>query len=508
MPASKKVAYGSKKTKSKDVMLKQMLAKKQGKGLDKKSAKATEKEKCRQKVEEIAKQAKLTSKKKDASKQKDVSEKEAKIPKSKPKAEVTEREGALKRKAESESSCPKTPPTKRVHFKSPVVNGEKGTDDALLKILKKSELCAELDGAGMSAFLEYIKEKHPDCTAQEALCHMAAKKDLVLKNPKKEMEKTLRDAIFAAKQAQALAEASAEEEDAEDQDGDDDNDSAEEEDSGEEAEEPSPAGEEASGSEEDGEAAEETESEEEEHEEADDEEEPAVPNNENKGALVAAVQGTEANAAQVRNSTTHKADWDQFMRQVTARKVFPKKLTGEFKASKTDLFNVWMDSGKSWQKTELMVERKQSSKVLSRKDMEAVKAKKIIEEYGEEKGKALIKRRRECGLYYDDEDWPSDELETWIYMPKGRLLRAEDSFTESMSGKAKLDDKQAFDALTGADGPLASGSLPEIKAATEAGQKKLYQIMDEEGKAVTKKPKTPKNVENSVEEVVPKTPQE
>lgn len=323
------------------------------------------------------------------------------------------------------------------------------------------------------------------------------------------MEKTLRDAIFAARQAQALAEASAEEEEEEDEEDEEHNDG--EEDDGEEVEEDaSSQAEEEDGSEEDGEgeAQQETEGEEEEEEEEDTEVQPEGEGAGNTGTLVAAVQATEVNTTGARNSTTHKAEWDQFMRQVTSRKVFPKKLTGEFKANKTDLFNVWMDSGKDWQKTELMVEGKQTNEVLSRKEMVAVKAKKIIEEYGDEKGKALIKRRREAGLYYEDEDWPTDEMESWIYMPQGRLLREDHSVSETMSGKAKIDDKQAFNALTGADGPLAAGSLPEIKAATEAGQKKLFQIMDDEGKAVTKKAKAPKNAENTSEKVTPKTPQE
>lgn len=191
MPASKSAAVGKKtKPKSKEVVtLKKFLVKKQGKGEDKavKPAKAVEKEKCRKKVEEITKKGQENRKKKEKDATGKTPKEKHSEQKSEPKGKSAERAGILKRKqGSSDGPCPKTPPTKRVHFKSPSPDSEKVKDDALRKILKKSELCAELDGAGMSAFLEYIKEKHPaggqeGCSAQEpeegdgedlARCHL------------------------------------------------------------------------------------------------------------------------------------------------------------------------------------------------------------------------------------------------------------------------------------------------------------------------------------------------
>ena len=43
--------------------------------------------------------------------------------------------------------------------------------------------------------------------------------------------------------------------------------------------------------------------------------------------------------------------------------------------------------------------------------MNAVKAKNILKEYGDEKGKELIKKRRELGLWYLDDDYLINEMD-------------------------------------------------------------------------------------------------
>lgn len=100
--------------------------------------------------------------------------------------------------------------------------------------------------------------------------------------------------------------------------------------------------------------------------------------------------------------------------------------------------------------------------------------------------------------------------EAWIYMPVGRMLREDQIVKESMKARGKTQsDKAMMDALTGADGILSAGALPGVKAASEEGQKKLLQMMDDENKPVKKAPKVKnKEDETKAEAVKPKTTHE
>ena len=424
------------------------------------------------------------------------------------KKEVQKRPGILKRRADdggssTPSSGLRTPPSKRVHFKSP--DPSPAEDLAEREVLQEAEsvdvndkallmkLVAELDGAGMAAFLEYVKNTNPDQTAQEALCEVVQKKEIAQHHPKKVMENQLVDAIQKAKE---LVAAGAEAEAADEEDGEEDQGEEDEGEAGEDCEQS-----EAAAGQEEGEEEEEAE-----EDEVVDEEE-AEPTEASK-ALVKAAEKTKNNAEEVRNSSTMKTEWAVFMRQVQNKKVFPQKLTGELMRDKTNLFGLWLDSGRDWEKTTITAERRHSTSTLARKEMQAIKAKHILESLGAEKGKAIIQKRKDAGLYYLDEDWPDDEMETWIYMPQGRKLREDETVSEEISAKAKMDaDKQVFEAMTGEDGILAPGALPQMKAASEAGQKKLFQLMDDEKRAVVKKPKV-KGEGKGSEAVTPKTTKE
>ena len=107
-------------------------------------------------------------------------------------------------------------------------------------------------------------------------------------------------------------------------------------------------------------------------------------------------------------------------------------------------------------------------------------------------------------LYYS----PSSQ-ETWHYMPDGRTVRQDNVTSETFkaSGEKKLS-RPMLNALTSEDGPLAPGALPAIKAATEAGQKKLLQSLDEEKDSLKRKPEPPKEDAPELEDVTPKTPKE
>lgn len=228
------------------------------------------------------------------------------------------------------------------------------------------------------------------------------------------------------------------------------------------------------------------------------------------------------------------------------------------KKQKVDLFNLWLDFGQSWDKVVAEVSRVSSNKNLSRRQWVAVQAKTLKAQFDDEdKFNNLISKRTEAGLFYKDEDYPTDPMdrvcekmgvvsvyhllphvvccvfqhfeggcslrtpvfrnpvyfhipweETWYYMPQGRMIRQDDEVADQVKVSAqKRLNNELFDAMTGENGVLPAGALPSVKTATEAGQRALQEALDDDGKAVTaRSKKRPKKAEtNDAEEVTPKT---
>jgi len=73
------------------------------------------------------------------------------------------------------------------------------------------------------------------------------------------------------------------------------------------------------------------------------------------------------------------------------------------------LFNLWLDSDKNWEQTQLQVERIQSQTNEAKKGWIGVQGKTIKAQYGEEKAKTIIASRTSSGLYYNDDLFPDDE---------------------------------------------------------------------------------------------------
>ena len=105
---------------------------------------------------------------------------------------------------------------------------------------------------------------------------------------------------------------------------------------------------------------------------------------------------------------TNKKEWDTFARQCGNRSVFPSSLGGMYKKNKVELFNLWLDSGRDWDRTVITVERLQETKNLNRKEWRGVKAKDLKTQMGETKALELIAKRQESGLWYKDDDFPDD----------------------------------------------------------------------------------------------------
>ena len=65
---------------------------------------------------------------------------------------------------------------------------------------------------------------------------------------------------------------------------------------------------------------------------------------------------------------------------------------------------MWLDFNLDWDKVS-------QTKNLARKEWVAVQAKVLKSQMDEDKFNDLIRKRTEAGLYYTDDDWPSDPME-------------------------------------------------------------------------------------------------
>ena len=101
---------------------------------------------------------------------------------------------------------------------------------------------------------------------------------------------------------------------------------------------------------------------------------------------------------------------------------FPTALQPMLRRKKTDLFGMWLDFNLDWDKVVCEVERLSQTKNLARKEWVAVQAKVLKSQMDEDKFKDLIRKRTEAGLYYNDDDWPSDPMERGSENLKSSLL--------------------------------------------------------------------------------------
>lgn len=247
-----------------------------------------------------------------------------------------------------------------------------------------------MDAAGMTEFLEKMGEgTDPNQLLKK---YQQQKKDLEDKKKSAELDEESED--MEEEDEEGMEEEQDEEEGMEDE---------QDEEQDEEDEEGNEGCEDDAEEEQEGEEEDEEENEEEEDEEMQQDEDLEDP-------LASAVANTKRQSDQkeVRNSTTHKREWDRFARQCANKSVFPISLAGAYKRSKVDLFGAWLDAGMKWDQTEVLVQRRQDSKNLARGQMTGIQAKTLKEKLGEEKANRIINLRKDQGLYYADDDFPDD----------------------------------------------------------------------------------------------------
>ena len=91
-------------------------------------------------------------------------------------------------------------------------------------------------------------------------------------------------------------------------------------------------------------------------------------------------------------------------------------------------------------------------------------------------------------------------------MPKGHLLRLENSTSEAQTLRADQEMDDDLAKILEENNLLQAGTLPAVHAATEAGEKALLALFDEPGgvQKKTTKPKKDKDKEEA-EEMKPKS---
>ncbi|CAK9008792.1 unnamed protein product [Durusdinium trenchii] len=225
-------------------------------------------------------------------------------------------------------------------------------------------------------------------------------------------------------------------------------------------------------------------------------------------ALVPVVNEGAATTLALKNSTTHKAQWDKFCREALSRSKFPAELSEYYNTKKTELFNIWMDSGMNWSSCKLAVDRQVSQRNVASKGWHAVQGKTLRQQYTSEKFEKLIQERQKQGLWYEDDLFPGDLDEAWFFVRVGEKVKQDNETLEklTLTAKADVNDDMRAALTDAADGVLRPGALPSTSAVGKDGNKAL---LDALGKAVAiAKPKRSKERDGLADPVKPQTTEE
>lgn len=101
---------------------------------------------------------------------------------------------------------------------------------------------------------------------------------------------------------------------------------------------------------------------------------------------------------------SNKKDWDSFTRSKNRFRCHDY-----YESNRIDLFNMWLDCDKSWDKVILEVERIHKLKSEAKRGWVAVQGKDIKRTHDDDKAKALIASRKASGLWYPSEDFENDD---------------------------------------------------------------------------------------------------
>lgn len=98
-------------------------------------------------------------------------------------------------------------------------------------------------------------------------------------------------------------------------------------------------------------------------------------------------------------------------------------LSEVFQTQKVELFNWWLDSGRDWDKVQMIVKRVAEGRNTSTKGWHAVQGKQLRTQLTQEKFDKLVASRMQSGLYYQDEDFPDDTDESSLSIDVSVLIQ-------------------------------------------------------------------------------------
>ena len=133
-------------------------------------------------------------------------------------------------------------------------------------------------------------------------------------------------------------------------------------------------------------------------------------------ALVPVTDATASQTLALRNSMTHKKEWDSFVR--SAKTKMPIGLNDMYLSSKQELFSLWLDHNKDWGACSLEIERRQEQQNVAKRGWQAVQGKVLKSRYSPEKWQHILASRKAAGLFYEDEDFPGDDDDSWLNQVK------------------------------------------------------------------------------------------
>lgn len=125
-----------------------------------------------------------------------------------------------------------------------------------------------------------------------------------------------------------------------------------------------------------------------------------------------------------------------------------------------------------------------------------------MKKYPEQKALSLVKKLKEKGMFYYDEDFPGDEEEIYYYIGEGNVAKDKNSTSESQKVTLKESGKEFAEALTSEGAALEHGVLPAVPSASEAGAKALLEAVASGSTVATK---TRPNREKNLEKAEPKS---
>ena len=112
------------------------------------------------------------------------------------------------------------------------------------------------------------------------------------------------------------------------------------------------------------------------------------------------------------NSSTHRKEWADFIRQCSNQSSFPVNLTSMHENRRMDLFRLFLENDCSLKKVSLAVERTLAKKEELKAGWAYLKPRDIIDKiYPKEKAQNIIAKRKESGHYVVDDAFPEDEDE-------------------------------------------------------------------------------------------------